>query len=1150
MTLSKIRLTLLSALATSSLCAMAYSPSYYATTSALSTGRWIKIRVTQPGMQQIDYATLRSWGFTDPAKVKVCGYGGSLLSTHRFDADLPDDVRATYSLHTADGRVLFYGDTDVRTVIKKVQSTSSCDLDVQRNYYASGGCYLLTDSDVPAASQPVPYTASTAAAVTSHLAVELFEPEVQNPTGGGAVYHGPRMEAGQTATLPFSVNGWSTEADPAGLTNFKGFLHVTAAANQTGSLATYNPTVSAPGSVTLTPLSTMSILNISASSTLVYNNGTYRGRVTGPAEDGRLDFQLLFPAGANVAYAALDRAVLVYPRVNTLSAQQPQLAMQYSNVRFNGPFSIAGATERTHILNVTNPADVREQQGEYRASEGTYTASFDKIYATSAGLMVAFDEGGTFPVPQLEGEVENQNIHGHATPDMIIVTTAQMLPYAQQLADMHRRAQNMEVNVYTQQQVYNEFSSGTYTPMGIRRMVKMFRDREPSKLRYLLLYGPAIADMRALTTPHPVEYLATYEVEPVGTQMPAATRNHNSCFASDTYYGMLSDGFVYEAMASSNVEIGVGRIPAETPAQAEAVNRKVAAHLDAPGNVQTYCRAITISDDGNENSHLEQSLAVGDTITSLQKAMTVYSAHNLIYPFNSGDAREARKLISSTLSAGAGYMTYSGHGRPDGLTAEKIWSLEAVRKNLYTHQPLVMLATCDTYEMDRNNTGLAEGMVLQPDGGAIGVVAACREVYMEYNQLLNLSMAAAYASAPAGACTGDIYRTAHNSAIANSFNADSRFNTLCFNLCGDPAIPVNTPAHTAVLTSVNGTEPGSEKIAVLSEAPVTLTGEIRNAEGAIVTDFSGTAHITLFEAPHTVSIYNRHSDDKAGNVTVDHHTLCQATVPVKNGRWEATITAPAPIYQGAYNRLVMTASTTDADGQPVSAAGMSRALQVTNGPVAETPASLPQVEAMYLDTPDFVDGDVTGASVTLHAAISGGSNGLNTSSAIGMRPQLLLDGTQTIQGADGAMQLASDGTASLSLPIANLNDGSHTLTLSVCDNTGNRVSRSIGFTVITQAARAWLTSNVTTVRTEAQIQLSHDMDAELGTPEIRLIIKDMHGNTVKTVNNAPTSYTWLMDDNAGQPVPDGPYTVTATLRAGQNMTGTAPLTLTVVRPIN
>ena len=65
----------------------------YATKSALASGKWVKVSVDATGIYRLTPATLRRWGFADPSKVSVYGYGayrtGNRLSAANFYDDLP-----------------------------------------------------------------------------------------------------------------------------------------------------------------------------------------------------------------------------------------------------------------------------------------------------------------------------------------------------------------------------------------------------------------------------------------------------------------------------------------------------------------------------------------------------------------------------------------------------------------------------------------------------------------------------------------------------------------------------------------------------------------------------------------------------------------------------------------------------------------------------------------------------------------------------------------------------------------------------------------------------------------------------------------------------------------------------------------------------
>ena len=113
----------------------------YAAHSVLATGQWAKISVPETGIYQITDALVRQAGFSNPAKVKVYGYGGALQ---------PEVLSGDYLIETDDlkevptctvgGRRLFHG-------VGPVSWSSSTTYARTRNPYSTVGCYFLTESD-------------------------------------------------------------------------------------------------------------------------------------------------------------------------------------------------------------------------------------------------------------------------------------------------------------------------------------------------------------------------------------------------------------------------------------------------------------------------------------------------------------------------------------------------------------------------------------------------------------------------------------------------------------------------------------------------------------------------------------------------------------------------------------------------------------------------------------------------------------------------------------------------------------------------------------------------------------------------------------------------------------------------------------------
>ena len=79
----------------------------YASSSKLSSGTWVKIRVAKEGMYKITFDELKSLGFKNPKNVRVYGYGGQLLPED-LTADYLDDLPEVCT-YLGDNYLLFYG---------------------------------------------------------------------------------------------------------------------------------------------------------------------------------------------------------------------------------------------------------------------------------------------------------------------------------------------------------------------------------------------------------------------------------------------------------------------------------------------------------------------------------------------------------------------------------------------------------------------------------------------------------------------------------------------------------------------------------------------------------------------------------------------------------------------------------------------------------------------------------------------------------------------------------------------------------------------------------------------------------------------------------------------------------------------------------
>lgn len=1096
--------------------ARAFSPGIYAANSRLSEGRWVKVAADTTGVYQITYDELRSWGFADPSAVYVYGGGPLTLMSDTFDPRTIDDITPTYTIHDdAAGKLFFYSTGPARATINQV-STSGVSID--RSPYTARAIHLLSDRPLTAAeamAAPVEVGDTTYAAYDAHYAVEFVEQELQNPAAGGALLLGPDipLDGYVPVTLTFNnMGGGHTPWTDA-------FLKVNyAGADKEAS--------------TKAPIKLMGMLDaseVSASFTAIptvyddavsYRMGSTQMSWARPLDDGSYTIGVSYPTSTHPRFLALDNVWYIYPRRSVMSDGCASLDMHFPGLTRANTFSLV-APEGVRVLNVTDPTSVFEHKVKavsrltvaeghneivVDAPEGTHLGSFDRSYSSSASSafptcrLVAFDPAAEQRSVTMLGPVGNQNLHAMETPEMLIITTSTLRGAAEELAAIHAETDGLECAVVVSEDVFNEFGYGNPDAMAYRRLAKMLYDRDSDVLRYILLYGPAHWDNRQLVTDSR-DLLMSYQAKD-----PAISGNKTRNFAGDAFFGMLGDYNQNAGIHATAMTVPVGRIPAPNEGLARDVNRKLRGLLSVKRPARLYANAVILSDDGDANIHLSQAEQLISIMTSNQPAMTAVRAHNLIYPWDGSDAKMARGIVSSALKSGVGLFTYTGHGNPLGFTGEQLWSKTAVTANDYEYPPLAVLATCDPFAFDRNDQGIAETMLYKVNGGMSAVIGASRTVYSPYNHELAIQLVNAYSTAGNNATVGDIWRIGRNAAITRvGTDNDSRVNTMCYNLCGDPSVPVGATGRTITVETVNdnSVEDGNT-LTLKAYQPVTISGTVSYTNGGRMdTSYNGTATITVYDSPRTVKTMPRKpASDAVLDVTLDHDVLAVKTVDVYSGQFETEIFLPCPVTENSNtNRLTVVADSPSG----VRAAGALGDLDIVADPDVKANCAEPVIDEYYINAPGTPDGSVVtaGSPITIHAEGTTDGVGINFSTAIGMRPMLTIDGTTRVSGIDAPCFTFAHNrwifTKDLSGVV--LSEGPHSATLSVADNLGRRVSATLSFTVIADNPLTLTADSGTTVTVDSPLALGLSRPDGIETSDMRLIVEDRLGNAVYTVAN-------------------------------------------------
>ena len=182
----------------------ALDKSYYATTSKLAEGSWVKIAVKESGIYQITADDIRAWGLgTDLSKIHVFGYGGKPLSETMLGDNYADDLPQMPIVRTGD-RILFYAHGPLTW---KHKGTALEQVQVQHPYAITGSYFVTNDdrfTDIAAVKADNDPSGELISTYTERLYHEL---EIINPGETGRAFLGDDFKSNRHQTFKFDQIG-------------------------------------------------------------------------------------------------------------------------------------------------------------------------------------------------------------------------------------------------------------------------------------------------------------------------------------------------------------------------------------------------------------------------------------------------------------------------------------------------------------------------------------------------------------------------------------------------------------------------------------------------------------------------------------------------------------------------------------------------------------------------------------------------------------------------------------------------------------------------------------------------------------------------------------------------------------------------------
>ncbi len=657
---------------------------------------------------------------------------------------------------------------------------------------------------------------------------------------------------------------------------------------------------------------------------------------------------------------------------NNIYTGTPLLLIDRDMLNYDSYGFRINSTEDLLIWDISEPHNVSSIIPESSGMDKTF--AFDTENKLKA--FVALEKSGQHPQPSFVEKVDNQNIHSISEADFIIITHSNFSEAAERLAS-HRSENDGLISIVVDiDDIYNEYSSGRVDPTAIRDFCRMVHTRDTT-FKYLLLMGDASYDYRGLNDQLEFQnYIPTYETD--------ESLHPVDAFPTDDFFGLLSEDEGNDLL-SGDLELGIGRIPAQTADQAMDVVNKIINYDTSPATLGDWKMRIGFTaDDEDSNIHIRDADSIAKTTEEnhpeLIQQKVYFDAFNQVATPGGTRYPDANAAINTNIDNGQLVLNYLGHGGPKGWAQERVLQVnDIINWRNYNKLPVIITATCSFTGFDEPSfVSAGEHALMNSRGGAIGLFTTVRAVYSSSNEKLTRKVFEKIFLRNQGQRLrfGDVLTAAQNEIVEVS-GTNVLTNTRKFMLIGDPSMQLTLPKNKVVLNTINGQQVDDQlqdTIGALEK--VVLTGSIETFTGEELNDFNGSISLTVYDKSSDLKTLDNDNKGRIYDFQLRKSVLYKGSASVTAGKFSIELILPQNIDfdygKGMFSFYASDGNREDAGGHysDITIGGTSESVIVDN--------EGPEID-IFFDDRTFVSGDPTGKNTELIIDLSD-ETGINLSS--------------------------------------------------------------------------------------------------------------------------------------------------------------------------
>jgi len=1095
--------------------------------SVLSKGTWYKIAVNSTGLYKVTYKDLSNLGISmsglHASNIALFGNGGGMLPDVNPAVQI-DDLLECPIMMMANVNGVFDENSYFVFYAKGPHSWSysGATQSFSHNYniYSEKAYYFINvDPDIGEKKriESKNFMNQTANKTATHfIYYDFYEKDVMNFEESGRQWFDDAFFASSANTYNFTL--------PELYDNNSGRIKIRLASTASSSS---NMELAWGGNSRVFPVTSTNLF--AAITTYEQNNM--------PFNSGNLSLTLKYNPAQNSAVARLDYIeIQAKCKLQITNSAMPFVLTENIGNSNISLVMLGNASTQTKVWDVTDHNAVYAVQGNLSGSQFSFHTPTEKIRQ-----FIVFN-GTEYRSVDTVGSVLNQNLHGFADVNMVIVAHPNFLSEANRLAKFRESSKefaNIKVRVVTPEQIYNEFSSGAQDMVAIRNFMRYLYNNDSQKIQYLLLFGRPSYDYRGLVKGTQL-FVPNYQDS--GISLYA----HDSC---DDFFGVL--GISEGDMNYDMVNIGVGRFPVRTQAEAKiavdkiinaSVRQKIALqNASQISNLGDWRNSIALVADDYDGTDYAKEYAesYAKIIASNNASFNLDKIYSDAYPLisNAGGQRypDANRAINLRMEKGALVIAYFGHGGGNGWSHERILEIKDINnwKNKY-NQPLMITLTCSFGWYDKPAISPAEFAFLNESGGASALLTTARDISIPKNFASQFFYEMEHKWQNRYKTLGEINRF----AINNSGGTEGSVNKIY--LMGDPSMSINIPNQRVLTDEILGED--LQKIDTIKAlSKVTVKGRIINDAGELLSNFNGNIYPSVFDKAIIQKTLGQKKDTII-DFTVQKNIVFKGNATVTNGLFEFSFFVPKDInFEYGKGKISYYAASANDDAgdyyDDFLIGGMS------DKPIKDD--SGPEI-AVFLNDEKFVSGGITNPDPILILKLKD-EYGINTTgNGIGHDLVAILDNKVEKQIVLNDYYLAdqdSYNSGAVRFPLQDLAQGTHTLKVRAWDIFNNPSEASIDFVV--KSDKKLILDHVLNYpnpfTTKTSFFFEHNQPLE--TFDILVHIFTISGKLVKTLHstqmlegNRSNPIDWDGRDEYGDKIGKGVYLYRLTVRNSQGDT--------------